>query len=83
MATPNLTPSLDFETEIQLLEKGKMVIDLFLQIKGELEVRLGEDKLEEFDKVLDLKCKLEGIIDDYVFRKYGGRGTLTLCKHYL
>lgn len=72
--TPNLTPSLSSETEIQLLVKSQMVIDLFLQIKGELEVRLGEDKLEEFDKVLDLKYKLEGIIDDYVFRKYGSSG---------
>lgn len=72
--TPNLTPSLDSETKIQLLEKSKIVIDLFLQIKGELEVRLGENKLEEFDEVRDLKRKLENIIDEYEFRKSQGHG---------
>ncbi|WP_373496205.1 hypothetical protein [Aquiflexum sp.] len=74
VATPNLTPSLDSDTKIQLLEKSKIVNDLFLQIKGELEVRLGENKLEKFEKVLDLKRKLENIIDDYEFRKNEGRG---------
>lgn len=74
VATPNLTPCLDSDTRIRLLENSEMIIDLFLQVKGELEVRLGENKLEEFDNVLDLKRKLERIIDDYEFRKYEGRG---------
>lgn len=74
VATPYLTPSLDSDTKIQLIEKSKIVIDLFLQIKGELEVRLGENNLEEFDEILDLKWKLENIIEEYEFRKSQGRG---------
>ena len=74
METPYLTPSLDSDTKIKLIEKSKIVIDLFLQIKGELEVRLGENELEAFDMVLDLKRKLENIIDDYEFKKDETRG---------
>jgi hypothetical protein len=74
VATPILTPSLDSKTKIRLIEKSKIVIDLFLQIKGELEVRLGENNLEEFDEILDLKWKLENIIEEYEFRKSQGRG---------
>jgi hypothetical protein len=74
VAAPNLIPKMDPNTKIQLLEKSKIVIDLFLQIKGELEVRLWENELEGFEEVLNLKWKLEKIIEEYEFRKFQGRG---------
>jgi hypothetical protein len=65
LATPVIIPDLDKDSGIRLLEKGQSLMDLFLQIKGELEIRLGVEVLDDFDQILDLKYKLEGMLDDH------------------
>lgn len=65
LATPVMIPDLDQDSGFRLLEKGQRLIELFIQIKGELEIRFGEELLDEFNQIPDLKFKLERIIDDY------------------
>lgn len=65
LATPVMIPDLDQDSGIRLLEKSQRLVDLFLQIKGELEIRLGEEVLDDFDQIPDLKYKMERIIDDH------------------
>jgi hypothetical protein len=69
LAAPIMIPNLDQDSGIRLLEKGQSLVDLFLQIKGELEIRLGEEVLDDFDNIPDLKYKLERIIDDHLLRE--------------
>jgi len=66
--TPKLTPNLNPEAKNQLIKKGQLVEDLVLQIKGELEIMFGEDKLEDLRSMDYFKVRLENLFEDYEFK---------------
>lgn len=67
--TPELIPNLNPEAKNQLFKKGQLVEDLVLQIKGELEIMLGENKLEDLRCMEYFKVRLENIFEDYELEK--------------
>lgn len=66
---PKLIPNLNYEAKNQLIKKAQLVEDLVLQIKGELEIMFGEDKLEELRCMDYFKVRLENIFEDYELGK--------------
>lgn len=65
LAAPDLTPNISSESRKRLLEKGEEFSDLFLQITGELEVRLGENFFEELEELKDFKYRLQRIFENH------------------
>lgn len=81
LAFPIIVPNLDQYSINSLSEKGKRLVDLFLQIKGELEVKLGKEVLDDFDHIPDLRFKLECVFEDYIWSK--DIGSETQYRHNL
>lgn len=67
--TPKLTPNLNSKAKNQLIKKAELVEDLVLQIKRELEIMFGEDKLEDLRFMDYFKVRLENIFEDYELEK--------------
>lgn len=65
--TPKLILNPNPEAKKQLIKKAQLVEDLVLQIKGEMEIMFGEDKLEELRCMGYFKVRIENIFEDYEF----------------
>lgn len=66
--TPKITPNLRPEVNNQLIKKAQLVEDLTQQIKGEMEIMFGEDKLEDLSCMGFFKVRLENIFEDYEYK---------------
>ncbi|UZD22970.1 hypothetical protein [Algoriphagus halophytocola] len=66
--TPKLIPNPNPEAKNQLIKKAQLVEDLVLQIKGELEIMFGENKLEDLRCMDYFKVRLENIFEDYEYK---------------